>query len=708
MRVSAPLVLIAVLGTLPTSSLALERSIARVDTDDGWNRVGECSAQYFNECVGWSWVWSGWEPGDRASVSYTLGICSDTSPYIGDVYMKFRGDIPPGYGYTGTVSVHEVDADGCPVEPPVAEVPLLPADGWNGVHVGVTISRAIVSFTAGPGGLPSDCKMDSDFTYHPGLPIACGECFSPYRPPHSYLRDVWDEETCLGTTLEAGGCFSEWKWRLTGAARALGNDGPVPVTMETNGAGSIAPGTAFYPWNQPLTITAVPDSGYGFWRWIGAGSGAYNGTANPVTIVPADSVWQFAEFTAIVGVVIDLEPGDHLVVADGVSYETPVTIPWSLYGHHTIAAEELPPQNGPTRKRFDRWSDGVANLIRGYDVDPDALTLTGYYRLEHLLAWVANGPGSVELPDNWIGDGESVEVTAVPEYAYVLDHWEGDGEGSYTGTDNPATITMNGPITQTAFFVDSPTGVTLTLSASGSDPFVNAAEPAQFLRDVYLWVACADLGVSSIEAHVTGSMPVFSFTTPPGIQNEGSATDLVLRLTDCLTPGQTPVRVGYFTVLDQGGTLCLGSGGDLFLGTSDCNPAGSVVHPQPEVVGFATDGSSPCVVSGDGCASASPVGVSVATVPQSLSFEPVSPNPARSAADFAFQLDRDVDVSLEVFDVRGRRVTRLGASRYPVGFHRVRWDLHASDGAPVSAGVYFARFRAGEITTVRKFAVVRP
>jgi hypothetical protein len=35
---------------------------------------------------------------------------------------------------------------------------------------------------------------------------------------------------------------------------------------------------------------------------------------------------------------------------------------------------------------------------------------------------------------------------------YLFDRWQGNGLGSYTGTDNPATVTMNGNITETALW----------------------------------------------------------------------------------------------------------------------------------------------------------------------------------------------------------------------------------------------------------------
>lgn len=60
------------------------------------------------------------------------------------------------------------------------------------------------------------------------------------------------------------------------------------------------------------------------------------------------------------------------------------------------------------------------------------------------------GGGSVSPdPADWIPAGQQVTIEAFPADGEFL-HWVGTGPGSYSGTDNPAVITMNGPITQLA------------------------------------------------------------------------------------------------------------------------------------------------------------------------------------------------------------------------------------------------------------------
>jgi hypothetical protein len=49
----------------------------------------------------------------------------------------------------------------------------------------------------------------------------------------------------------------------------------------------------------------------------------------------------------------------------------------------------------------------------------------------------------------------AVSIRAYPDSGYNFTNWTGSGTGSYSGTDNPATITMGGPITENATFTQN-------------------------------------------------------------------------------------------------------------------------------------------------------------------------------------------------------------------------------------------------------------
>jgi hypothetical protein len=67
----------------------------------------------------------------------------------------------------------------------------------------------------------------------------------------------------------------------------------------------------------------------------------------------------------------------------------------------------------------------------------------------------------------------------------------------------------------------------------------------------------------------------------------------------------------------------------------------------------------------------------------------------------------DVDVILEIVDVRGRRLRTLVTGRQAPGRHSVNWDGSDEQGQPVATGVYFYRLKAAGFTETRKMVLLK-
>lgn len=76
----------------------------------------------------------------------------------------------------------------------------------------------------------------------------------------------------------------------------------------------------------------------------------------------------------------------------------------------------------------------------------------------------------------------------------------------------------------------------------------------------------------------------------------------------------------------------------------------------------------------------------------------VAPNPFRDATEVRFALPSGERVSLEVFDVAGRRVRGLLRGEAPAGERRIAWDGRDETGSPVAPGLYLLRLGAGPLT----------
>jgi hypothetical protein len=83
------------------------------------------------------------------------------------------------------------------------------------------------------------------------------------------------------------------------------------------------------------------------------------------------------------------------------------------------------------------------------------------------------------------------------------------------------------------------------------------------------------------------------------------------------------------------------------------------------------------------------------------------PNPFNPETVIPFSLPEGARVTLEVFDVRGRRVAGLLEGWLPAGAHSARWSGRTDMGAEAPAGIYFCRLSAGEQVATRKMLMIR-
>jgi uncharacterized delta-60 repeat protein len=67
------------------------------------------------------------------------------------------------------------------------------------------------------------------------------------------------------------------------------------------------------------------------------------------------------------------------------------------------------------------------------------------------------------------------------------------------------------------------------------------------------------------------------------------------------------------------------------------------------------------------------------------------PNPTRGETTFRFRLDHEDIVSVEVFDITGRRVRRLFDGPLAPGAHTLLWDGRDGEGREIAPGVFFSR-----------------
>ncbi len=95
-------------------------------------------------------------------------------------------------------------------------------------------------------------------------------------------------------------------------------------------------------------------------------------------------------------------------------------------------------------------------------------------------------------------------------------------------------------------------------------------------------------------------------------------------------------------------------------------------------------------------------------LPRSFTLAQNYPNPFNPSTTIKFSLPEQTPVSLDIYDVAGKRVRQLiGNQVMSAGHQDMVWDGRDDQGRSVSAGVYFYKLKAGEFVETRRMALVK-
>jgi hypothetical protein len=83
------------------------------------------------------------------------------------------------------------------------------------------------------------------------------------------------------------------------------------------------------------------------------------------------------------------------------------------------------------------------------------------------------------------------------------------------------------------------------------------------------------------------------------------------------------------------------------------------------------------------------------------------PNPFNSETIIEFALPRGQSVTIEIYDILGRKVRTLIDGYWKAGIHIVAWDGTVEGNIDAPSGVYFYRLSAGMFARANKMALIR-
>jgi hypothetical protein len=94
-------------------------------------------------------------------------------------------------------------------------------------------------------------------------------------------------------------------------------------------------------------------------------------------------------------------------------------------------------------------------------------------------------------------------------------------------------------------------------------------------------------------------------------------------------------------------------------------------------------------------------------LPRATRLEQNYPNPFNPSTVIRYELAKESDVRLGIYDLLGREVATLVQNTQPAGRYETAWEGKSNTGVPLSSGVYLCRLQAGSFVTMQKMMLLR-
>jgi hypothetical protein len=261
-----------------------------------------------------------------------------------------------------------------------------------------------------------------------------------------------------GEDSAAGNGFGEWRIEK----RILGDQ--TLITQVTSGSGTVNPNCpgptgCSEDVGSSISVTATPSSGWTFSSWTISGASCSGGVStSPCQFtMPNNAVTVSATFTSSGQVTMTVS---YSIVGGG-NPKAPV-FHYILKGAKKSLTLTTTPK-GVSVDTGSAWSvtpnplSGSSLTQRWYSTQPlsgtaSSTTIVFTFQHQYYLTMKTSGPGTVTPSSGWQNAAAKVTITATANTGHKFKSWKGSGSGSFSGTTNPASVTMNAAITETATF----------------------------------------------------------------------------------------------------------------------------------------------------------------------------------------------------------------------------------------------------------------
>jgi photosystem II stability/assembly factor-like uncharacterized protein len=406
-----------------------------------------------------------------------------------------------------------------------------------------------------------------------------------------------------------------------------------------------------------------------------------------------------------ISVAVQTNPAGRSFSVDDVEYTSTQIFDWNPGDSHTIATSSPQAGAGGTQYVWVSWNSG--GTISQTVAPTTSRIYTANFTTQHYLTMTAGANGAVDPASGWHDAGTPVEITATPDAGYGFNGWTGSGSGSYSGDANPATVTMDGPILETAAFG---TSVAVTVRSAPSGRSFNVDGTPYTSSQTFTWVPGSPHTIEATSPQNTSADTRYLFTT---WSDGGAATHTVSPTGNATYTATFKVQFVLTVTAGAGGTASpVGGwtdGGSLVSVTASPDSGYSFDSWSGTGSGSYTGARNPATVTLNGPITQQAnfrVGTSPPT-PGTLTLLDSVPNPFTDETEIRFGLPSAADVTIDVFDVTGRRVLSAVMRGVPAGWASYQLLATTGAGGRLDGGVYFVRVTAAGTAQTGKLVVLR-
>jgi len=295
-------------------------------------------------------------------------------------------------------------------------------------------------------------------------PLEGGTVDASPAPPYHY-NDI----VTLTALPNTGYTFDHWSGDLSGSenpttitmngnksitAHFTQNEYTLTITIDPVGKGTVDASPAPpYHYNDNVTLTAIPNTGYAFDHW----SGDLTGSTNPTIITMNGNKSVTAHFVISEEYTLTI-----IIEGSGTVTKNPDQTTYEYGQVVTLTA------NPATGWHFDHWEGDLSGNENPTTItmDENKVVTANFSAIHYILSISVQGQGTVTKNPNqaWYVYGTVVTLTANPAAYWRFNHWAGD----LTGNQNQTTITMNGNKSVIANFTTTHYTLSITIQGQGA------------------------------------------------------------------------------------------------------------------------------------------------------------------------------------------------------------------------------------------------